>query len=148
MFRAQDVELQSGPRPMIFSLKGSLTGRKCVGLGKSCWMPPSCVTLDKTLNLSEPQSITSLSLFSEPRGPPAFRIIVLIPSIPEAQYTWPVPRWPPSSPPPSHPPALPHPCAFQTIRHQILSIFPLNIRVVTSPSGLTASPPWSRPPFS
>lgn len=56
---------------------------------KPIWAPPGCVTLDETLNLSEPQSITSLLPFSEPGGLSAFRVIVLISSIPQVQYTWP-----------------------------------------------------------
>lgn len=56
---------------------------------KPIWAPPGCVTLDKTLNLSEPQSITSLLPFPEPGGLSAFRVIVLISSIPQVQYTWP-----------------------------------------------------------
>lgn len=47
-----------------------------------CSARPSCVTLDKTLNLSEPQSITSLSPFPESGHLFAFRVAVPVPSIP------------------------------------------------------------------
>lgn len=111
MLTVQDVELWSGPSPTIFSLEGSSNGRKHVGLGvKSSWTPLSCVMLDKTFNLSEP--VSHLSLFSKLHDPSAFRVIVLIDSIPPAQYTWPVPH---CLPPQAHPQVILQPSSLTLV---------------------------------
>lgn len=114
------MELQSRPSSVIFSVKGSSGGRKCVGLGvKFSVLPPSRVTLGK--NLSEPQSVPSLSLVSRPHDHPHSgslhthtSVSSLKPSAPGRSPTAPLPQ--------AHPQALPHPHPFQTVRHQTLSI--------------------------
>lgn len=116
-----------------------------VGFGvKPGWALPGCVTLDKILNLSEPQSITFLSPFPDHMVPPhsessCLSLLSLKPRVP-GQPPIASSVLPESSSSPPSPPCLP--CSQVP---NPVHFHPLNIGVAASPSGPSLSLLWSRP---
>lgn len=96
-----------GPSPSI-SLEGGSNGGKSVGFGvRLSWAHPGGVTLDETLNLSEPLSVTSLSpCLNQVACPHSGSLCSSFPV-----HTWPAPHCLSLSPTPTHPPAAPLSCS-------------------------------------